>query len=62
LHSRVFDALMQITPAQVISEGRVYGGGLHKVEPNELAQLPATPVLKSIGLEVWRVRQELLFP
>jgi len=62
LHSRVFDALMQITPAQVISAGRVYGGGLHKVEPKELAQLPARPILNSIGLEVWKVRQELLFP
>jgi hypothetical protein len=61
LHSQVFDALKQITSAQVISEGRVYGGGLHKVEPNELAQLPASTVLNGIGLHVSRVRQESLF-
>jgi hypothetical protein len=37
LAAKVFEALQHITPAQLLSEGRVYGGGLHKVEPKELA-------------------------
>jgi adenine-specific DNA-methyltransferase len=44
--ARVFGALQRITPAQLQSEGRVYGGGLHKVEPKELAQIPARTVLE----------------
>ncbi len=33
----IWQALRQIAPNDLISEGRVYGGGLHKIEPNELA-------------------------
>jgi hypothetical protein len=42
------EALQRVTPSQFISEGSVYGGGLHKVEPKELAQIPARGVLESI--------------
>ena len=45
MESLVFEALQRITPAQIKSEGRVYGGGLHKVEPKELAQIPACEVM-----------------
>jgi hypothetical protein len=48
LYARVFEVLQSITPAQLVSEGRVYGGGLHKVEPRELAQIPAQPILDAI--------------
>jgi hypothetical protein len=60
-HSQVFEALKRITTAQLLSEGRVYGGGLYKVEPNELAQVPASPVLNSIGSHVRIERQGALF-
>jgi adenine-specific DNA-methyltransferase len=37
---RVWEVLNAITPAELLGEGRVYGGGLHKLEPNELANVP----------------------
>ena len=61
LEVRVFEALRRITPGQLVSEGRVYGGGLHKVEPKELAQIPARVVLESIAGHIRIERQEKLF-
>ncbi len=61
LAALVFEALQRVTPSQFISEGRVYGGGLHKVEPRELAQIPARDVLERIAGHVRIERQEKLF-
>ena len=61
LEEKVFQALQGIAPSQLISEGRIYGGGLHKVEPKELAQIPATAVLNTISGRVFIARQEKLF-
>jgi adenine-specific DNA-methyltransferase len=61
LAAKVFEALQSVTPGQFISEGRVYGGGLHKVEPKELAQIPARAVLESIEGHFHIERQEKLF-
>ena len=61
LARQVFESLKGITPAQLLSEGRVYGGGLHKVEPKELAQIPARLVLDAIETHVRLTRQEKLF-
>jgi hypothetical protein len=61
LAGKVFAALQRVTPGQFISEGRVYGGGLHKVEPKELAQIPAREVLESIEGHMRIERQEKLF-
>ena len=61
LEGSVFVALQSILPEHFLSEGRVYGGGLHKVEPRELAQIPASLVLSSIGLDLHVHRQERLF-
>lgn len=58
LASHVFKALQRITPAQFLSEGRVYGGGLHKVEPKELARISARLVLNSIETHV-RIEEQL---
>ncbi|MGB6545257.1 MAG: N-6 DNA methylase [Candidatus Acidiferrales bacterium] len=61
LAAKVFEALQRVTPDQFISEGRVYGGGLHKVEPKELAQIPAGAVLESVDGHIRIERQERLF-
>jgi len=41
---RVAEALNTIPPEQLLGEGRVYGGGLHKLEPKELANVDATSI------------------
>jgi predicted RNA methylase len=61
LAAQVFEALQRITPAQFLSEGRVYGGGLHKVEPKELAQISAQTILDAIGSEARIEHQQRLF-
>jgi hypothetical protein len=58
LHAHVFEALQRITPMQLIMEGRVYGGGLYKVEPKELAQISARQILDSLQMHV-RIEEQL---
>ena len=41
----VWQALNEIPANTLIGEGRVYGGGLYKIEPNELASTPADGIL-----------------
>ncbi|HVN75224.1 MAG TPA: hypothetical protein VMT19_02825 [Thermoanaerobaculaceae bacterium] len=45
---RVWEALNALTPATLMGEGRVYGGGLYKLEPRELANAPATTILEAL--------------
>ena len=48
LHRAVWKALSSI-PAEVLSrEGRTYGGGLQKLEPRELGNVPADIVLRTL--------------
>jgi hypothetical protein len=44
----VWHALNDIQLETLIGEGRVYGGGLHKLEPNELANAPADRILAAL--------------
>ncbi len=41
---RVWDRLNQIPTEHLLGEGRVYGGGLHKLEPKELANVDASSI------------------
>ena len=41
---RVWEFLNQICPQAMLGEGRVYGGGLHKLEPKELGNVPAEAI------------------
>ncbi len=43
--AEVFGILSQITGGELRSEGRVYGDGLHKIEPKELGRISAKPFL-----------------
>lgn len=47
---RVWDVLNSISADELVGEGRVYGGGLHKLEPKELANV-RVPQLADIAQE-----------
>ena len=49
LEGDVFRLLREIRPGHFLDEGRVYGGGLRKVEPRELAAIPADAILAALG-------------
>jgi len=53
LFRTIWQALSSITTETLTAKGRVYGGGLYKLEPKELAKVPADIVLKALPKE-WR--------
>ena len=58
----VYDLLGQITGRELRGEGRIYGGGLNKIEPSELGRISASSfVEKWPGLAVDSERQMSLF-
>jgi len=57
LEGEIFEKLQNISPETFISEGRVYGGGLHKVEPKELAKIPAGFLIQGLDHVLQRGQQ-----
>jgi hypothetical protein len=49
LNRVVFEQLRSIDTGQLLSEGRVYGGGLHKMEPKELARVSAAALWEAVA-------------
>jgi adenine-specific DNA-methyltransferase len=45
---RVWEALNRLSAEALLGEGRVYGGGLHKLEPRELGNVPADFMLNLV--------------
>ena len=48
---QVWKILNGITLDQLLGEGRVYGGGLHKLEPKELANVPVPEIAELLPRE-----------
>jgi adenine-specific DNA-methyltransferase len=61
LARKVWKWLNAISPDVVLGEGRVYGGGLHKVEPRELGNVPADGIVKLLDLPVVKKSIQLEF-
>jgi predicted RNA methylase len=59
LAREMWRALKEITAATLIGNGRVYGGGLHKLEPKELGHVPADTILDLVP-EMRRAHSEQL--
>jgi hypothetical protein len=45
LISKIWEVLKEVPAEVLLGEGRVYGGGLYKMEPRELANLPAEDIM-----------------
>ncbi|HEY1354260.1 MAG TPA: N-6 DNA methylase [Ktedonobacteraceae bacterium] len=55
---KFWENLKNLSPENLLIEGRTYGGGLHKMEPNELANV-LIKNLPEILLQTTEVRQDL---
>ena len=44
LKRQIWQFLNEICPQAMVGEGRVYGGGLHKLEPKEVGNVPAAAI------------------
>ena len=53
LKRKVWAFLNSIRPEEMLSEGRVYGGGLHKLEPKELGRVSAAALAELLPEPAW---------
>jgi hypothetical protein len=52
-------ALNSISKETLLGNGRVYGGGMHKLEPKELANVPADELATMVGLGHKRYEKQI---
>lgn len=57
----LWHALNAIPKETLLGNGRVYGGGMHKLEPRELANVPADDLAAVVGLGKKRHERQLTF-
>jgi adenine-specific DNA-methyltransferase len=57
----LWQALNAIDKDTLLGSGRVYGGGMHKLEPKELANVPADDLAAMVGLGKKRQERQLDF-
>jgi hypothetical protein len=57
----VWKALSSLSAETLTDNGRLYGGGLHKMEPKELANVPAELVWRVLPKNMKRESQRKLF-
>jgi len=55
----LWQALNEISRETLLDNGRVYGGGMHKLEPKELANVPADDLAAAIGLKAKQAPRQL---
>ena len=55
----VWEFLNGICTEELLSEGRVYGGGLHKLEPKELGNVSAAALVEALPQLAWNGRLTL---
>lgn len=51
LTQQVWCILSKLAPTTLSGEGRIYGGGLHKIEPSELLNVPVPELASLVGIE-----------
>lgn len=61
LHAEVFAALASLDTDKITNSGRVYGGGLYKMEPKALASIQAGFIVERLDLGRQHYRQRQLF-
>jgi len=57
----IWQALNGLSPEKLLGEGRVYGGGLYKLEPSELANVPVPNLATLVKLDQRPAKQMNLF-
>ena len=55
----IWESLNKIDAQTLLGNGRVYGGGLHKLEPKELANVPADNIAALVGLPPKQIPKQL---
>jgi adenine-specific DNA-methyltransferase len=59
---RLWQGLNSISKETLLGNGRVYGGGMHKLEPKELANVPVDELAALVGLGVKHTPRQLELP